>query len=445
MAVLQLLSLGVTEIQQFDFVESPPRDALKTALETLRILGALEPNGTLSHLGNEMLQLPTEPRLSKALLEGLDRRCGNDVIIAVSLMSSGHDVFYRGSPDKRNEFAIQKQEFCQTSGDLLSAVDVYKTWAQKSPKQQAAWCRENALNSKLLRSARETSNEIRDALFKIRPGFIQEATAENIRESISKSLLAGYFESIAWSIGHDKVGYMTVPSNQKARIHPSSVLSSLGDHPEWVLYQHLKCTNDQVFLLNVTPIHFEWLPEVAMHTLQYIDEDLIARQKLARKRIHPVGPEMVKAVIGFKGSTLLKIKTSVSEMQDTLLANGQSTAFCEVECNVDKGMIDVYSSPRCLDYAVQLVNKEIEAKRRQLEGYSEVVVSSVGGLKTLVGSNLKTALILQPRTSCKFDVFVEKYDVSKQVCTRIHRIHSVITNKCIKLYFLYNAVNAKSK
>jgi ATP-dependent RNA helicase DHX8/PRP22 len=414
MAVLQLLSLGVTDIEQFDFVESPSPAALKKALESLKLLGALNNDGTLNHLGKEMLKLPTEPQLSKALLEGLDRGCGNDVIIAAALMSGGHDVFYRGKIEKRNECAIQKQEFCQTSGDLLSAIDVYKKWF--ASKTQVAWCMANALNSKLLRSARETGNEIRDALFKIRPGLNLEVTAENIEESLSKSLLAGYFENIAWSFGHEKLGYMAVSSDQKARIHPSSVLSSLGDQPEWVLYQQLKRTNDQVFLLNITPIKYEWLAEVAMHMLQYVDEEAIARSRVVRQRIYPVGPELVKAVIGYQGSTIKRIEASVSDYSARFLAIDRHSVFCAVECNVDKGMVDVYTTEDCLDHATNQVNDVIQTKRRELEGFSEIFISNVGGLKTLVANDLTTRLILQPGRSCKFDVFFEKEDVSEEVC-----------------------------
>ena len=415
MAVLQLLSLGVTDIEQFDFVESPSRDALNKALETLKLLDALNDDGTLNGLGEEMLKLPTEPQLSKALLEGLDRGCGGDVIIAAALMSSGHDVFFRGTVEKRNECAIRKQEFCQISGDLLSAIDVYKKWSEKSPKSQVAWCKENALNSKVLRSARETFKEIRSALSSIRPAMRNlEVTAENIQESLSKSLLAGYFENIAWSFGHEKLGYMAVSSNQKARIHPSSVLCSLGDRPEWVLYQQIKRTNDQVFLINITPIRYEWFAEVAMHMIQYFDEETIARLRVGRRSIYPVSPELVKAVIGYQGSTIKQIETSVSRY-----SVGSPDMFCAVECNVDKGMVDVYATADSLDFATQQVEDVIQRKRCELQSFSEVFVSNVGGLKTLVASDLTTRLILQPGTSCKFNVFVEKEDVSEEVCAQL--------------------------
>ena len=65
-------------------------------------------------------------------------------------------------------------------------------------------------------------------------------------------------------------------------------------------------------------------------------------------------------------------------------------------------------------------------KRYELESYSEVFISNVGGLKTLVKNDLKTVLVLQPGTSCKLDVFVEKEDVSQEVC--MDKFASTFTN-----------------
>jgi hypothetical protein len=79
-------------------------------------------------------------------------------------------------------------------------------------------------------------------------------------------------------------------------------------------------------------------------------------------------------------------------------------------------MVDVYTTKDCLNYAKKQVNDVIRKKRRELEGYSEVFISNVGGLKSLVANDLTTRLILQPGTFCKFDVFVEKEDVSEEVC-----------------------------
>ena len=135
-------------------------------------------------------------------------------------------------------------------------------------------------------------------------------TSKDVETDIAKSFLAGYSENVAWSLGHEKLGYVVVASHQDTRLHPSSVLSSLGSQPDWVLFQEMRRTSE-VFLMNVTPIQYDWLAEVAMHLLQYIDEAEIKRRQAKREKLSPVGPALVKAVIGPGGSTIRKIESAV--------------------------------------------------------------------------------------------------------------------------------------
>jgi hypothetical protein len=48
----------------------------------------------------------------------------------------------------------------------------------------------------------------------------------------------------------------------------------------------------------------------------------------------------------------------------------------------------------------------------------------------LVAYDLKTKLVLQPRTSCKFNVFVEKKDVSEEV-----RVQLMLKGFCERDFF----------
>ena len=66
--VLQLLALGVTDILGFDFMASPPDEALVKALEQLCLLGAVEEGKRLTSLGKQMAHLPLEPHLARAIL-----------------------------------------------------------------------------------------------------------------------------------------------------------------------------------------------------------------------------------------------------------------------------------------------------------------------------------------------------------------------------------------
>ena len=175
----------------------------------------------------------------------------------------------------------------------------------------------------------------------------------------------------------------------------------------------------ETFLCNVTPIEKEWLAEVAMHMLPFVDEDKIRRWQTVRESIQPLGPALVKSLIGLQGSTLRQIEHSVLEyavehIQEPGVAGiSQSPAFCSIDCNVEEGFVDIYALEECLKYAKSEVKQVIDNKRRDLlDGGREVIISNVGSLKALIGNDMKTRAILQPGEFCKFDVFLEKRDVN---------------------------------
>lgn len=68
-AVLQLKALGINNILKFKFPSPPPLDNLKSALEILYALGAIDINGELTKpLGYYMAEFALDPLYSKVLL-----------------------------------------------------------------------------------------------------------------------------------------------------------------------------------------------------------------------------------------------------------------------------------------------------------------------------------------------------------------------------------------
>ncbi|XP_046846204.1 pre-mRNA-splicing factor ATP-dependent RNA helicase DEAH1-like isoform X2 [Xenia sp. Carnegie-2017] len=385
--VLQLLSFGVKNVESFDFVESPPPESLEMALKNLKSLGTIDGYGTLTDIGNEILQLPTEPRLSKALLEGLERGCGDDAVIAAALFYRGHNVFCRGTVHGNEDCAFQKQ-FCFSSGDLVSAVNIFKKWMALTRKKKILFCKQNALDTKLLRSVSECFKEIKNALLVKRPNLQFEVTTDDVRKSLCKSLLAGYPENIAMLCDNKDGDYITYVSKVNVKIHPSSVLSLLGDEPKYVMYQKLHKNSKTVFMENVTPIEFDWLSEVS----GYVDMPFASKSPVNRQRT-----KHANDTIGCKKSRAKSVKEPVS--------NGKrvDTTHAEIR-NAYPGHVYGVSG-----------NDVNYVKRNQYLDHFEVSVFNVGGIKLLLSNALRTESILQPEACCKFDVFLRKVDLNAGV------------------------------
>eukprot|EP00808_Paulinella_micropora_P014454 g33371.t1 len=118
--VLSLKSLHVNDILAFDFMDPPPKTALRRALEQLLALGALrEEDGQLSTLGERMALFPLHPLHSKALLAASllaacdppagGPVCSEEMLSIISLLQV--DALFVNPREKRAEATAAKQKF----------------------------------------------------------------------------------------------------------------------------------------------------------------------------------------------------------------------------------------------------------------------------------------------------------------------------------------------
>ena len=101
---LTMLSIGVNDILAFDFMDSPGREDMKSALRQLRLLGALTPEDQLTLRGRRMATFPIEPRLTAAILAASELGCTEEVLtiailVATSLFYCAIGFQFNGQPN----------------------------------------------------------------------------------------------------------------------------------------------------------------------------------------------------------------------------------------------------------------------------------------------------------------------------------------------------------
>ncbi|GIY37433.1 ATP-dependent RNA helicase DEAH12, chloroplastic [Caerostris extrusa] len=89
------MKLGVNDPLQFDFVLSPPQEVLRSSMQQLLDLKAVNLfDMSLSTLGEYMSYLPLEPRLSFMVLKGIDLNIGWEAIILAALVTVSRNIFF---------------------------------------------------------------------------------------------------------------------------------------------------------------------------------------------------------------------------------------------------------------------------------------------------------------------------------------------------------------
>ncbi|KAJ3660361.1 hypothetical protein Zmor_004812 [Zophobas morio] len=256
-AVLQLKALGISNILKFKFPSPPPVQNLRSALEILYALGAIDINGELTKpLGFHMAEFALDPLYSKVLLSSGDFGCSEEILTIISMLQV-ETVFTKPSSGSFAVKArIQKRLFEVEEGDLITYLNVFNGFISSEMSQ--GFCHKNFINYKSMRRV----VEIRSRLEKMLKNYdVPIVSCGGLTEMICKCLVTGLFPNAAYL--HYSGVYKTVRGDIELFVHPDSVLYTIPQ-PQWVLFCEVMHTT-KLFMRDLTVIKSDWLLELAPH------------------------------------------------------------------------------------------------------------------------------------------------------------------------------------
>ncbi|CAK7326219.1 unnamed protein product [Dovyalis caffra] len=212
--ILQLKALGIDDVLGFDFLEKPSRAAIQKSLEQLFLLGALTDDCKLSDpVGHQMARLPLDPIYSKALILANQFNCLEEMLIAVAMLSV-ESIFYNPR-EKSDEAKTAKKCFASPDGDHLTLINVYRAADEvlqkritefgtekneknikgKNEKILRKWCKENFINGRSLRQARDIHSQIRGHVEQMN---LSISSCGDDSLQFRRCLAASFFLNAAW-------------------------------------------------------------------------------------------------------------------------------------------------------------------------------------------------------------------------------------------------------
>lgn len=155
--VLTLKAMGINDLLSFDYMDPPPNHYLKTAMERLYSLGALDEEGLLTTHCRDMSQFPLDPMLSKMLLASVDLGRSDEVLTIVAMLGIQR-IFYRPK-EKQAQADQKKSKFHRPEGDHFTLLTVYNTW--KNDRFSSLWYYEYFIQGCSLKRAQGIRKQIR--------------------------------------------------------------------------------------------------------------------------------------------------------------------------------------------------------------------------------------------------------------------------------------------
>jgi len=426
-AMLKLMMLGISDPMDFDFVESPSRDAVENALSVLRDLDAYNENG-ITELGKQLAKLSLEPRLGKVVLLGSERGIPLEAAVMASVSTVGGSIFFRGgSEEQKQQSDRKKTRFCDEWGDIVTLVNVYKEWVTVPERQRNPWCFENSINAKSMRMARDTLAEIQQT-FKVELNIVISTEFEErdvANDKMARILFECYLSNLSRFSGHEKEGFVLAKLPSIAlNVHPSSALTYIEELPKWVVYEQV-LTTSRTFLLNATLVREEWVLEQISGGKSQLSLLYLSQFILEPNPVQYIGSQCVRSLLCNKAEPKKELESKVRDFSD------DSKCFIDLLSlgGNNGGSLVLYATPSSKTASTSLLQSHVEDVTKSVAEESiedQLLPNSSVRLVLDRGGQVRTVMMPEDCRMVKVTALAPHVDVSKaEIRTMLSRFGEI--------------------
>ncbi len=261
--VLKMKRLGIQDVINFKFIDQPKAKSIQKAINTLKILGALDDAENITGIGQIMANLPLDPHISRMVVEANRFGCV-DAICTIAAFMSCKSVFDRSTGDLQEIEAVHRSFKLNKKGEPLSDQETsLNIWDQHSKNiDNLEWPTANFLNPKVLQEVQLIRQDLIQTLRRHRI----DPTSSTNQEHIAKSVAAGSIGNLLERINREEYRRM-YGNGEGITIHPSSALR-LGPLPRYIVAGEIM-TNAAGYTgaFQCEKVELEWIPEIGSQIL----------------------------------------------------------------------------------------------------------------------------------------------------------------------------------
>jgi ATP-dependent helicase HrpA len=265
--ILRMKALGLGTVEDFPFIEPPPKRAIADGYQLLAELGAVDELNELTTIGRELAKLPLDPRVGRMILEARNREALTEVLIIASAFSvqdvRDRPIEQQAAADAAHKkFDDEKSEFI---GDLklwkwLEDARGQKGEHKLSVRKQEQLLRDNFVSPRRVREWRDIHSQLHTVVAE--HGWRLNGSPATY-EQVHLSMLAGLLGNIGCKSDDDD-WYLGARGIRFYR-HPGAHLSKKPGR--WIVAAELVETT-RLFGRSIAAIEPQWLPQIAGHVIK---------------------------------------------------------------------------------------------------------------------------------------------------------------------------------
>ncbi|WP_462176932.1 ATP-dependent RNA helicase HrpA [Pseudoalteromonas gelatinilytica] len=264
--ILQMLGLGLGDMQQFPFVQAPDSRNINDGLTLLEELEAIKPakrhkKTELTNSGRSLSRLPVDPRLAKMVLTADGLGALREVIIIVAALSIQDP---RERPQEKRGAADEKHgRFDDPDSDFIAFLNLWnyleEQQSELSNSQFRKLCQKDFLAYMRIREWQDIVYQLSTVCNEM---GMKATTNIADSERIHQSLLSGMLSHIGFK---DEKQIYKGARNSQFHIFPGSGLFKKS--PKWIMSAELVETSKLYARINAR-IDLKWVEGFAQHLVK---------------------------------------------------------------------------------------------------------------------------------------------------------------------------------
>lgn len=347
--VLRMAELGIYDFYKFDFISPPSKEGIRGAIETLNLLDALNPDNSLSKIGELMVRFPLLPRVSRMIVESIVKYPDvmEQVLIAAAFLSV-HSPFIL-PPGEETDARQAHHKFRSDDGDFVSYVNLYNQFV--SCENTTKFCEKSYLDERVMAEIVNIKTQLEEIVVKMGFPILKNGKTEDYLSCVA----SGMIQFVC--IMEQKDSYKSLTAD-RISIHPGSNMFRMN--PQYIVAGEIVRTS-RMFAMSVSPL--------SKTTFFSLKQEIEKKLSYTRNK-----------------KDLFVIKEDVAKKSENLVTLGNHD-FIIRKIKGKKHVILPYEK-----LVVALSENTNEGKLKQLEGLKSKVL--IGSYEVLAGEKLENTLKL---------------------------------------------------
>ena len=259
--ILRMKALGLPEIEDFPFLDAPEPKRVRDGYQLLQELNALDEANRLTQIGQQLAQLPLDPKIGRMLIAARERGCLDELLVIAAALTSQDP---RERPHEQAQAADERHKrFADENSDFVSLLNLWRRINEldahrKSNKQFRETLKREFISALRVREWRDVHKQLA-TLVKELGWRVNEQPADYA--SLHQALLPGLLGNLGF-LTEDNV-YLGA-RDMKFLIFPGS---GVKKKPKWLMAAEIVETK-RIYARTAARVEPQWIEHAARHLLK---------------------------------------------------------------------------------------------------------------------------------------------------------------------------------